>query len=156
MKLPNGITGFYEKQNGPPKIDGKLFKQLCFNTIKNTGGKVLDFKEPQGGTNFFDVEVNIFNTYFHILLNAYYPFLAFASVVNFGEIKFIDEPQLHKEFSPFYSVLDTKELNGKVIIKLGSKKCIIQNENDLNSAELEQLAYWKPERIGDVIFNHWD
>ncbi|MGG1680315.1 hypothetical protein ACIFOT_32175 [Neobacillus sp. NRS-1170] len=34
MKLPNGVTGFYEKPNEPPKIDEKQFKKLCFNIIK--------------------------------------------------------------------------------------------------------------------------
>jgi hypothetical protein len=26
----------------------------------------------------------------------------------------------------------------------------------LATAEIEQLDYWKPSRIGDVIFNYWD
>ncbi|MEH7336885.1 hypothetical protein V7161_30205 [Neobacillus drentensis] len=155
MKLPDGITGFYEKHNRPPMIDGKQFKLLCFNSIKSNGGKVLEFKEPKEKSNFFDVEVNAFNKHFHILLNAHYPLIAFASVVSFGEIDFIDEPQLNSEFSPFYRVLGTEELNEQ-IINSDSKKGTIQNENKLNGAELKQLAYWKPERIGDVIFNNWD
>jgi hypothetical protein len=27
---------------------------------------------------------------------------------------------------------------------------------DLSPAELEQVKYWKPQRIGDVVFNCWD
>ncbi|MBA9027440.1 hypothetical protein [Peribacillus huizhouensis] len=146
MKFPNGITGFYEQQCEPPKIDGKQFKQLCFSIIKNNEGTVLEFKAPTEVTNFFDVEVNVINKHFHILLNAYYPLLTFSSVVNFGEINFIDEPHLYKEFSPFYSVLGTTELNEQ----------FFQKDNEFNNAELEQIAYWKPERIGDVIFNYWD
>jgi len=53
-------------------------------------------------------------------------------------------------------VLNVKELNEPLALKPGSKKGILQNDNDLNSAELEQVAYWKPERIGEVIFNYWD
>ncbi|WP_045521043.1 hypothetical protein [Neobacillus niacini] len=64
MKLPNGITGFYENHNEPPMIDGKQFKQICFNLIKSYGGTILEFKEPREKTNFFDVEVNVFNQYF--------------------------------------------------------------------------------------------
>ncbi|MDN3019497.1 hypothetical protein PH210_25365 [Paenibacillus sp. BSR1-1] len=146
MKLPMGVTGFYEKLNEPPKIDEKQFKQFCFNIIINNGGKVLEFKAPQEETNFFDVKVNVFNKHLHILMNAHYPFLAFASDVNFGEVNFINEPQLYKQFSSFYYVLGTKELN----------EPLLTEQNELNSAELKQLAYWKPERIGDVIFNHWD
>jgi hypothetical protein len=157
MKLPNGVTGFYNaKHNKPPTIDEKQFKQICFSLISRNGGKVLDFKEPQVATNFFDVEAKVFNKHLHILLNVHYPYMAFAFDVEFGKITFIDEPELFKQFSPFYNVLDTKELNAPVILRLGSKKSILQNDNELNSAELEQIAYWKPERIGEIIFNYWD
>lgn len=27
---------------------------------------------------------------------------------------------------------------------------------ELNSAELKQLAYWKPETVGQIIYNYWD
>jgi hypothetical protein len=156
MKLPNGITGFFEKQNEPPIVDDKLFKQICFNLIKNNGGRILEFKHPKANTNFFDVEVSIFNKHFHILLNAHYPVISFASLVTPGEIDFIDEPQLYIEFSPFYTVLRKEELNESIIINSDSKTYTIQIDNEMNSAELKQIAYWKPERIGFVIFNHWD
>jgi hypothetical protein len=53
LKLPNGITGFFEKQSEPPKMDGRQFKHLCFSIANNNGGSVLNFKEPQAGTNFY-------------------------------------------------------------------------------------------------------
>ncbi|GAM12185.1 hypothetical protein SAMD00020551_0315 [Mesobacillus selenatarsenatis SF-1] len=52
--------------------------------------------------------------------------------------------------------MSVKELNEPLVLKPGSKKGILQNDNDLNSAELEQVAYWQPKRIGEVIFNYWD
>lgn len=53
MKLPNGVTGFYDtKHNKPPMIDGKQFNQLCFSLINRNGGKMLDFKEPKTAANF--------------------------------------------------------------------------------------------------------
>jgi len=157
MKLPNGVTGFNNSNHiKPPIIDGKQFKHICFSLISDNGGKVLDFKEPQVSTNFFDVEVKVFNKHLHILLNAHYPYMAFAYDVEYGKITFIDEPELFKHFSPFYNVLDTKKLNRSVILSLDSKKSNLQNDNELNSTELEQIAYWKPERIGEIIFNYWD
>ena len=155
MKLPNGVTGFYEKQNEPPLTKGKAFKILCYNIIKSKGGRILEFKEPTA-TNFYDVKVNVFNEKFHILLNAHYPLLAFASFVENGDIDFMDNPDLKKEFNPYYNVLDRNELNEPIIIKPSSKKFTVENENDLNKAEWKQLAYWKPDRIGEVIFNIWD
>ncbi len=157
LKLPNGVTGFYNaKHNKPPTIDGKQFKQQCFSIIKRNNGKVLEFIEPQFATNFLNVEVKVFNKHLHILLNEHYPFLAFASFVDFENIIFIDEPELSKQFSPFYKVLGMEELNEQLYIKEGTGKIIFKNDNELNSAELEQIAYWKPKSTGEVIFNFWD
>lgn len=157
MKLPNGITGFYNSSNNPPpKVDGKQFKEICFTITTQSGGKVLDFKEPQYPMNFYDVEVNFLKKHLHILLNKYYPFLAFASAVEFGKINFIEIPDLKIQFSSFYKVLDAKELNEPVVLLLGNKKDILQNDNELNKIELEQIAYWKPEKIGDIVFNFWN
>jgi len=50
----------------------------------------LDIKEPQITSNFFALEVDVLNKHFHILLNAKYPFLAFAFKVNFKEINIFD------------------------------------------------------------------
>jgi hypothetical protein len=157
IKLPNGVTGFYDsKHNQPPKIDGKQFKQLCFTVITGNGGKIMTFKEPQITANFFDAEVKVSNKHMHILLNAHYPFLAFASFVNFGNIEFIDAPQLYRDFSPYYKVLSVYEINKPLVIKEVNGTIVLENDNELNSAELKQLAYWKPKRIGDVVFNFWD
>lgn len=157
MKLPNGITGFYRtEKNQPSRVSGMQFKQLCFTIIIGNGGKVLEFKEPQYPMNFYDVQINVYNQSFHILLNEYYPYLAFASHVEFGNVQFIDMPQLSKEFRSFYNVLSSKELNEPLHYKFGSKTSILLNDNALNDAELQQIAYQRPERIGDVIFNYLD
>lgn len=116
---------------------------------------MFEFKEPQYPMNFYETEVKVFNKHFYILLNEHYPYLAFASVVEFGKINFIDVPEL-KQFSSLYKVLSVKELNEPLAFDPGSKRGIIPNDNDLNSAELEQVAYWQPKNVGEVIFNYWD
>lgn len=147
MELPNGVTGFYEGNNEPPKMDSKQLKTLCFNYVKTNGGKILEVWEPREDTNFFNIEVNIQDRLFHILLNEHYPLLAFASDVNFGQINFIDEPFLSELFSSSYNVLKADDLNNPLF---GDQI------NNLNKAEVAQIKYWKPQRIGDVIFNFWD
>lgn len=128
----------------PP--DSHHFKELCFMLMMQCGGKVLGFKEPQIATNFFDVEVSLFQKQLHILLNENYPFLAFASHVEYFYIHFCEEPELNKLFSPYYRVLGTKELSAPLDLK----------ENELDPSELQQIAYWKPVTLGEVIFNFWD
>ncbi len=87
---------------------------------------MLKFIEPQVPTNFLNVEVKVFNKHLHILLNEHYPFLAFASFVDFENIKFIDEPELLKQFSPFYRVLSMEELNKPLYIKESTGKIILE------------------------------
>ncbi|MCA1201953.1 hypothetical protein ACTHAL_000786 [Priestia flexa] len=150
MKLPNGVTGFYDsKVNKPPQVDGKQFKQLCFDFASRNSGKVIDFITPQYPSNFYYAHVEIVGNQFYILLNEHYPYLAFASIVEFGNIKFINRPVPYEKFSSFYRVIGTGELN----VPLNQK---LLKQTELNSAELEQIAYWKPETVGQIIFNYWD
>lgn len=155
MILLNGVTGFYSANQQPPSMDEKQFKQNCYSLISSMDGDVLSFQGAQAASNFFNAEAKLLNKHLHILLNAHYPFMAFACKVDYGKIIFYDEPELLKLFSPYYTVLGTDELNESVILKLGSRR-IIQNDNELNDEELTQIAYWKPERMGDILFNYWD
>lgn len=148
MKLPNGITGFYHtEETMPPKVDGQLFKRLCFAILTEFNGKIIDFKNPQYPKNYYDVQVNIFNQRVHLLLNEHYPFLSFCSISDNGNIQFMDIPQLCTKFSPYYTVLNSKLLLEPIDINMLS---------DLNNSEIEQINYWGPERVGDVVFNVWD
>ena len=75
--------------------------------------------------------------------------LLFASDHEYRNITFIDAPTLHAHFSPFYQVLEKKALNKPLNLSLAMK-------TKLNKAELKQIEYWKPESIGQIIFNYWD
>ncbi|ECW8277081.1 hypothetical protein F3250_12315, partial [Listeria monocytogenes] len=94
-------------------------------------------------------QVEILGNSLYILLNAHYPYLTFASAVELGNINFIENPFLYEQFAPFYKIIDAVELNSSFNQSMVKKA-------DLNSAELEQLAYWKPETVGQIIFNYWD
>lgn len=157
MYLLNGVTGFSDEKGNPaPTVDGKQFKKICFALVRENGGEVLSFGEPKVATNFYKVNVKIFDVYFYILLNSSYPFIAFASSVEYGSIRFVDNQHLARLFSSFYCVLSSVELNETVVFKKVRGKVILSNDNALNDAELHELFYWKPRRVGDVIFNFWD
>lgn len=150
MKLPNGITGFYEsKATKPPQLDGILFKQQCYEVASRYRGKVIEIKPPSYPANFYKARVEMLNDEFYILLNKHYPYLAFASVVEFGNIQFIDKPTLCEAFSSSYQVLGTKELHAPF-----NQDLVTQSE--LNDSEKKQIQYWKPETIGKIVFNYWD
>lgn len=54
---------------------------------------------------------------------------------------------------PFYKVLSKEELNEPLGIRNSKGKVSLENKNNLNSSELEQILYWKPNTIGEVMFN---
>ncbi len=83
------------------------------------------------------------------MLNATYPLVGFAIENKKGEIDFVHEPSLSSGFSKFgrYSVLSEQVLVQRITD---------ESVEDLSEAEIDQMSYWKPTRVGEVIFNHWD
>lgn len=64
-------------------------------------------------------------------------------------LRFVDCELLAQEFRATggYEVLSREELERSI------------HPNDLQqllTAEIEQAKYWRPRRIGDVVFNFWD
>lgn len=124
--------------------------------IQRAGGNVIEFNDPCCRGNFIEIEVEINDKKLHILLNKHYPIVAFALNVECGSIKFIDEPILTEFFAPFYQVQSYLELNEQILMNLGSESNPLQNDHELNQAELNQIVYWKPRTVGEIIFNIWD
>ncbi len=157
MNLPNGVTGFYSSiDNKPNEIDKNHFKSICFNLVRKNQGKILKIDEANLASNFLKVKVDVFNREIYVLLNAYYPFLALASTVEFQHLNFIDVPVLSKDFMPFYKVLSKEELNEPLDIRRSKGKVSLENKHNLDNSELEQIFYWKPKTVGEVMFNFWD
>ena len=76
--------------------------------------------------------------------NAYYPWIAFAKNLDFTRIEFIESP---------FDIIDTN-VNVLTLPELEQSWHDIVGE--LSKAELEQIKYWKPNTVGDIIFNCWD
>ncbi|WP_078380090.1 hypothetical protein [Sutcliffiella halmapala] len=152
MILLNGVSG----SNNETLVDGVEFKRISYYIIKKNRGRVLSFIEPETGTNYYKVKVQIFGEQLYILLNISYPFLAFASSVEPGEILFVDYPLLKEELISYYRILTIHELNEPLIVKQVKGKSLVENENQLNEADLYGIKHWKTQTIGEVVFNFWD
>ncbi len=150
MKLPSGVTGFYSLEvESPPQVDWKQFKQLCFQFAFQNGVRIIEFHMPKYPINFYYALVEMLGNRFYILLNEHYPYLAFSSAVEYGNIKFIDRPDLNNRFSSYYRILSKRELNTPF-----NQDNL--NKSELNRAELDQITFWKPQTVGQVIFNYWN
>ncbi len=153
--LLNGITGFHcREEDKPPNVNGEKYKSLCFSLARLIDEKVIAFTDPQYPTNFYKVKLS---NDIYILLNAHYPYISFATFVEYGKVVFINESTLYKAFSSSnYRVLTTTELNKPLRLFAKSGQVIIENGNNLNEAELSQIKQWRPKTIGEIIYNFWD
>jgi hypothetical protein len=154
MRLPKGVTGFYDKGEAPLTVDTKAFAAVCHDAMRSVGGQVLKIKVDsfELHRNYFRVDVQVANgTLRQIVCNKYYPLIAIALEAEDGEAypRFVDEPNLATTLSAWgaFEVLSVETL--------GTVPDMI-NTALLGKAELEQVRYWKPELIGQILFNHWD
>lgn len=153
MLLLDGISGFLI--DDIPEVDSLQFKGLCYTLANYSKGKILYLEEPHVTQNFHKAELCLENGSIFILLNSSYPFVAFAPSVQY-DIEFVDHSlaSVVDAFSNGFRVLSANELNQRLI--LDERTNNILNKNCLNKAELNQIFYWKPKTVGDVIFNFWD
>ncbi|MGM0921280.1 MAG: hypothetical protein ACQEWW_08640 [Bacillota bacterium] len=122
------------------------------------GSKVLDFIGGEPGKSFYGCIIKVKDKRIYILLNGQYPFMAFTSTreLYVHYFPFMDEPEIAKPLKQFYKILSPNQLNEPLRYTQKGEKIIVKNENNLHQDELEQLVYWEPKTIGDVVFNYWD
>ncbi len=143
--LKRGITGFYEK-NGLylNEVDFREFRRICY-LLQN----VTDFKIK--GTvsmecaSYFSAEFYDGNRRIYFLLNKYCNVGGFTDNLIFGDKIFIDI-----DFNGNY--LNECEIVPAVVLN----SAFSETTHDLSKCELEQIEYWKPFSVGNIIFNEWD
>ncbi|UOQ84684.1 hypothetical protein [Gracilibacillus salinarum] len=146
--MPYGITGFYRAGEAPPpEVDGKQFKRICFELALQHKGKIIQFTSPAYPINFYNVQVEIKEKQFFMLLNKHYPYLAFASEISDTNITFIDIPALYDQLTSNYTVFKTDELSQPMHK--------FKSNHSLSSAEISQID-WVHDKVGHVIFNFFD
>lgn len=127
-------------------VDGQQFKKICFEVLRVAKGEVLKWEEPLYPYNYYKVHMRLKGELYYILLNEFYPYLAFASKWEDIVIEYMDLPTLTNGFNEYYKVLSKKQLNLQ----------FCKQEHDLAEEELKQVKYWQPRTIGEVMFNCWD
>ena len=154
MNLATGITGFRHYTDPElPTTDERAFFMHCHAVAHALHGDV-QYVEPVAKLrekNFSIVTVRIPNHQTSVILNAHYPYLAFASGLSRGNnsISFIDWTAGATEFKrlSYYTTLTTEEL-GQPLSQIDT--------SPLADAELEQIKYWRPQTVGELVFNFWD
>ncbi|MBQ4898761.1 hypothetical protein KB559_07920 [Paenibacillus sp. Marseille-P2973] len=141
-----GVTGFLEEELSKQEI--KDFEAYLYHAIRCENGKLIKTELLINNRNFYTYQIEMRTRVFHILLHSIFPFVAFASVVDYSGIVFMDAPEQVKTIlRESYKVLETKLLN---------QALTREDTRTLGRHEQEMIKYWKPETIGEVIFNYWD
>jgi hypothetical protein len=148
------VTGFRSGVRAPPlpETDVRAFRGHCFAAARAAGGSVLGFEAPYQHTNNFAAGILLLGDGpVAVLLNAHFPLVGFAHPPAVGELelRFVDAPTLVAAFRGFggYQVLDWAVLEQRLTPEAVA---------DLGNGERAEFKYWRPSRIGAVVFNSWD
>ncbi|WP_417050123.1 hypothetical protein [Dysosmobacter welbionis] len=90
--------------------------------------------------NFYSAKLSRYNQSVFLLQNIHYPYAAFAQRDASGRFVLIQQPEIPVRF------LNLAELNQNWRGLCG----------ELSPEELEQIRYWNPQIVGEIIFNTWD
>lgn len=87
--LLDGISGFLAKDL--LEVDLIEFKRLCYTLANFSKGRLLSFEEPHVSQIFYKAELGLEDGSVFLLLSSSYPFVAFASSVQYFDIDFVDD-----------------------------------------------------------------
>lgn len=146
--LPRGITSFGDWIKNPePEVSPVDFKRLVYALAAENRMEVSNVDVSVTGKNFYWAEFRKNGNSFCLLENMQHPFVAFVERVAFGSLPFLDKPNAFR-LPEVYGItwLNSHILNQSWRGHIGA----------LDQAELDQIRFWKPKTVGDVIFNFWD
>jgi hypothetical protein len=141
-----------------PSSDGpapelRVFKTACYEIARRTGGLVERVSDGSFPPNFHDAVLARHDRTVAVLCHHWLPLLALADVPadsGWGfRMSFVDDPSIGPPLSALLNVrlLTAAEL-GLDWSRAGYPPAEVAHPQD--------LAYWRPGSVGDVIFNHWD
>ena len=147
MILPRGITGFGSINTDPPLfLDEKAFCRMCHALAQENGGAVTEVDTDTAARNFYSAKLSRYDQSIFVLQNVHYPYVAFAQRDTSGGFIWISQPEWLqlpegsvRFLSPSELTRDWHDLRG-----------------ELSPEELEQIHYWNPQTVGEIVFNTWD
>ncbi|TDC79261.1 hypothetical protein E1193_19380 [Micromonospora sp. KC606] len=149
MKLPPGATGF-NPQPGT-QADLRAFTTVCHHAAHAIGATVTGVT-PAGVTpNFHTVDIAEAPHHIAVLRHTTLPFIAFARPLANGDVMvmFVDHPDLAAALT---NLTDAQALTTEQLQTSLSQVDL----SALSPHEHDQINYWKPTTVGELLFNFWD
>lgn len=147
MKLPRGITGYFDENTSFQIIDLKKFRSVCYDVSLQSNVTLLSIMEAEYPTNYVCAKFSLNEQPIQIIMNAYYPIFAASIIAEHGHIVFCELPSEFISFVDHYQLIDKNELRKAI-----DEDCVEQ----LSDVERHQIQLWSPRSIGETIFNAWD
>ena len=147
MILPRGITGFWSVNTAPlPLLDEKAFCQMCYSIALENGGTVTEVDTDTAIRNFYSAKVSRYGQSVFLLQNIHYPYAAFARRDTSGGFIWISQPGW------------VRRPEGSVRLRSPGERTRDWHDRcgELSPEELEQIHYWNPQTVGEIVFNTWD
>ncbi|MGO5024486.1 hypothetical protein ACTQ4E_15595 [Lawsonibacter sp. LCP25S3_G6] len=127
-------------------MDEKEFRRMCHAPARTNGGTVTELDTNTSARNFYSAKLKRYDQSVFVLQNVHYPYAAFAQRDDSDQFIFNSPPEWLQLPEGTMRFLSLSELN--------------QNWNgldqELSPEELEQILYWKPQTVGEIIFHTWD
>ena len=147
MILPRGVTGFWSVNAAPlPLLDEKAFCQMCYSIALENGGTVTELDTDTYPRNFYSVKLSRYDQSIFVLQNVHYPYVAFAQRDTSGGFIWISQPEWLQLPEGSVRFLSPSELTRDWHDLCG----------ELAPEDLEQICYWNPQTVGEIVFNTWD
>lgn len=147
MILPRGITGFWSVNTAPPPfLDEKAFRGLCYSIARKNGGTVTELDTDTQPRNFYSAQIRRYDDFIFILQNIHHPYAAFAQIDLSGGFVLTNLPEWLRLPEGQVRFLSLAELKQDWHGLYG----------ELSPEDLEQIHYWNPQTVGEIIFNTWD
>ena len=151
MIVRNGITSFFLHRD-VPEFHFAEFKEIVSTVIKPMGFAIGETTERGITPNFHTARVKRHRDEIMVLGHSNFPIIAFADPFELWlmKIPFRDADSIATRIRAIYPqvIIATKE---------ELSRCIETTDLEiLNRMELDQIKYWKPQTIGELVFNWWD
>lgn len=119
---------------------------MCHVLARKNGGIVTEVDTDTVARNFYSAKLSRYDQSVFVLQNIHCPWAAFAQRDTSGRFVLIAPPEWLQLPEGTMRFLSPSELNQDWRGLCG----------ELSPEELEQIRYWSPQTVGEIIFNTWN
>ena len=119
---------------------------MCHALALENGGTVTELDTNTYPRNFYSARLSRYDQSVFILQNIHYPYIALAQRDASGGFIWTSRPEWLQLPEGTVRFLSLSELDQD-----WHGLC-----EDLSTEELEQIRYWNPQTVGEIVFNTWD